>query len=335
MCDPCVVVLTMFVSALISSSNFARAQSTAKRKASAAEAFVYDVTMLTTVRIPEGRDIEQLRVWHALPTKKPWSSDVSELAWRPRTGERQFNAAEESHHVFFQRATSKLRAGQRCDFQTKFKVFSQSRDFDPRTSKTRWSHISSFDAMPSGNPQIRRLADSLRRERTPAEAIVGICEMIRRDLKYDASVNYPTSDVDSILKFGRGHCGHKFRIFRTVCEELGIPVRRAVGMSLRSPDGGACRLYSIRADYCNIHTWAEVFLEKDGWVEVEPNGGSNAFRIPASYVQNNKWFQNYSVWFRENGQEHHHEWARRSGANHSDFQLSNVISFTKRRASPR
>jgi len=99
-----------------------------------------------------------------------------------------------------------------------------------------------------------------------------------------------------------------------------------VGLNLYAPDGRG-DLGAIRADYMNIHTWAEVYFPKVGWVEVEPSTGDKAFAIPSRYIQNNKWFQNYAIWINENGQQKIPEWRFVDGKYVSDYRISNLITY--------
>ena len=48
----------------------------------------YHVTMTTRMAVPDAKKLDQVRVWHALPTKRAWSSTETlgafALGWRPR-----------------------------------------------------------------------------------------------------------------------------------------------------------------------------------------------------------------------------------------------------------
>jgi hypothetical protein len=150
---------------------------------------------------------------------------------------------------------------------------------------------------------------------------------LHAQITYDASVSYPPSGVASTLKYRRGHCGHKFMLLEQFCTRCGIPIRGVWGLNLYAPDGKG-ELGAIRLDYVNIHTWAEVYFPSGGWIEVEPDGGDRAFVIGAQYIQNNRWFQNYSVWVRENGQKKQPSWTYQNGRYISDYGLENLITYT-------
>jgi hypothetical protein len=111
-------------------------------------------------------------------------------------------------------------------------------------------------------------------------------------------------------------------------------MRSVFGLNLYAPNGKG-RLSAFRADYVNCHTWAEVYLGDAGWVEIEPARGKNAFDIPASWVQNNRWFQDYAIWLRENGVVKRATWARRNGKQVSNYGVSHVIRYKERQTTNR
>lgn len=282
--------------------------------------------MTTLVTIPKNRSIEQLRIWHALPTPRPWFGEIETLSWNPDLGERQYNKQHDSHHVFF-RKTKGLNTGQQSKFETQFRVVSQDREFDPQASKTRWSDITT-QAKPSGNSQLEAFAEVLRKAKTPALAVLMATKKINEQLKYDSNVPYRPTNLEKTMTNKKGHCGHYFALLKASCEELGIEIRVARGLNLYCPDGVSSAIQKVRADYTNIHTWAEVHLPKDGWIEVEPTESDTPFKLKSHLIQNNPWFQNYAFWFREDGKEKLHKWTHAGGRYKSDFDLSHTIAYT-------
>jgi hypothetical protein len=86
-------------------------------------------------------------------------------------------------------------------------------------------------------------------------------------------------------------------------------------------------LHGIRPDWTNVHTWAEVYFPKVGWIEVEPSGGDQAYRIPARFIQNNPWFQNYAVWVKDGGKQQLAGWRYNGGKYTSPYNIENLITF--------
>lgn len=288
----------------------------------------FHVKMTTSLTVPKNRNVEQVRVWQALPTRKEWCDEIENVSWAPEGGERQHRVEDDSEHIFF-RQTKELTPGKTLEFTSQFSFVSRERNFDSALSKTKWKDIEDPPSNSERNSQIVEFAKILRKARTPSLAVAQACKAINEQMTYDASVSYPTSDVAATLKNKRGHCGHYYRLLKESCDALGIQIRVVRGMNLYVEDGISGRLQAIRPDYTNVHTWAEVFLPKDGWVEVEPSRGKDPFRIPAQFVGNNRWFQNYAIWIREDGKESLHKWRQVNGTYVSDFKVSNTIEFQK------
>lgn|SRR5262245_11532671 len=292
---------------------------------------IYDVTMTTTMTLPKGsRRYEAIQVWHALPTRRPWSPGKTgvgaiNLSFTPNDGKEDYNHEKDSYQVYWD-LSKDLKPGKRLSFVSQFRVESESRRFDPSTAKAKWSD---FTNKPKAvHPTIDKIADDIRKAHPPAEAILEFCRWIERTLTYDASVTYDSENIEAILKHRMGHCGHYETIFEALCSRVGIPEREVFGLSLYAPDGRTGGLQHVRADFTNIHAWAEVELPGAGWVEVEPAGGDQAYEIPATCIQNNRWFENYSVWFEEGGRWKYLDWRLVKGRWICPFQLEHIITYT-------
>src|SRR5262249_29339353 len=157
-----------------------------------------------------------------------------------------------------------------------------SRDFRPDKVKVQWEDYKergqNRDTPPAPksakdvSPTIAEAANKIKASCGPARAVVEFSKWMQAHLKYDASVSYESRDVASVLKHGRGHCGHWRAVFQQFCVHCGIPVRGVGGLNLYAPDGHGV-LDAVKADYTNIHGWVEVYFPGVGWVEVEPAGG--------------------------------------------------------------
>ena len=308
--------------------------------------FIYKVKMATTFIVPaEKGEIDELRAWHALPTLRPWSMvsanfGASGIAWSSG-GSQQYEKEHDSHHVFWRHAGN-LEPGTKFEFTSEFTVHSVQRDVDLDKVKVKWEDYGQPLNDPSAkvdvalvetiHPEIAAAADKIKKSTQPAQAIPEFCSWIGKKLTYDAGVPYPSEDVTSVLKNCRGHCGHHFAVFEQFCIQTGIPVRRVFGLNLYQPNGKG-DLHAIRTDWTNVHTWAEVFFPGIGWIEVEPSSGERAYAIPASWVQNNKWFGNYALWFRDKGEQKTPTWTFKDGRFISDYGVEHIITYTEERAS--
>lgn len=301
----------------------------------------YHVKIKTKVVIPTtGPACKKLRVWHALPTTKPWSKTtsipgVTALSYMPKTGKLEMEKDGLSAHVYFE-DVQRFRPSQVCQYQSEFYVYSCDRDFSPGSRAVAWSRYRASDhvgaeKIPSVDPQIAALADSLKSSRNPVDFVVEASKWIRENITYDASVHYRPDDGASIMKYKRGHCGHHQTVFKQMCARVGIPYKPILGMFLNAPDGKD-DLTNVRADYANNHTWSQVCFPEIGWVEVDPAEGANCFKIPATLIQNNTAFENYAVWVSEEGRPSRTPlWTPTAdGKFVCDYGVENTITFDRR-----
>ena len=299
---------------------------------------VYRVHMKTRFVVPSsGVRIEQLRVWHALPTKREWSNTDtpvggSQISWAPKTGQQQYEKTRDSHHVYWD--TTALSPGSTLYFESRYTVRSSERTFNPRSAPSIWLDYSAstlpvYDKRQDIHPELAGIADRIKITNTPSAAVLEFCKWLTANITYDASVSYPSTDVASAMRNRRGHCGHYSEMLIQLCNRADIPIRQVFGLNLYAPDGVTGGLQNIRTDYTNVHTWAEVYFPRVGWVEVEPSGGDQAFTIPARYIQNNKWFENLAIWISQNGQWKQPEWQYQSGTYVSPYGIENIISYSE------
>lgn len=292
----------------------------------------YRVTMQTEVEVPSGERPSYLRVWHATPTVRPWSMSPDELGClkltqSPTDGSLLHREDKKSWHNKWQ-FDGPLKPGDRFECRSQFFVNSCDRRFYPSRSGTSWSDYESTSAIREGVPEeLVSVATRLKASNPPAMFVRRSCEWIDKRLSYDASVPHSSTDATSTLRAGMGHCGHYYQVLRLMCDAVGLPIRRVFGLNLYAKDILSEPLYRVRPDYVNIHTWAEVHLPTEGWIEVEPSQGRKAFDIPARFIQNDPWFQNYSVWVNVDGKAKQPVWIRRSGGWTSEYGVRNLIRF--------
>lgn len=113
-----------------------------------------------------------------------------------------------------------------------------------------------------------------------------------------------------------------------MCSRAGIPIRTVVGLNLNTP-GGVGPLHTIRPDFQNQHTWAQVNLPGSGWIEIDPGQGQRAYSLPAQLIQNNTDFQNYVIWIREGGTWKQPDWEYRDSKWYSPYGIENTRTFLK------
>jgi hypothetical protein len=295
----------------------------------------YHVTMTTKLVVPnDSSKLQQVRAWHALPTHMPWSATdsvgASAISWSPLNhGEQQFDKVHDSNHILFTRK-GPFKAGDKMAFTTNFVVRSAQREFKPNEVNVDWKSF----GKPSAQAQavyapLAAVADGIKAANSPTETVLAFCNWIATNIKYNASVPYSTDDIASIFKNKQGHCGHQFAIFNQMCLRVGIPIREVYGLNLYAPDGNG-PLQKVRPDWTNIHTWAEVHFPGVGWIEVQPSGGNQAYVLQSNYIQNNRWFQNYSVTVTENGVDRQPSWSYQNATQSyvSDYGVENIIRYS-------
>ncbi len=298
----------------------------------------YRVRMRTKVVVPQTQTkCEQLRVWHALPTTRPWSRvtrvpGITSLTYLPKTGKLELEDDRVSAHVYFEE-NAKFQKGQIRYFQSDFEVFSCERNFDRGGRAVTWKMYTAndfrgLDIPKTVNPEISALADRLKNAYGPVDFVLESCKWIRDNVKYDASVPYGVEDANAIMQNKRGHCGHQQTIFKQLCARAGLPYKGVLGLDLFSPNGIG-DLSPVRADYVNAHTWAQVYFAGIGWVEVDTVEGAQCFKINERFVQNNTAFENYAVWVTEGDETREVEWRSENGKFYCDYGVENLITFSK------
>jgi transglutaminase-like putative cysteine protease len=294
---------------------------------------VYEVTITSRFVVPEeGRNVTALRVWHGLPTPRPWdgldrTSGASAIEFEPSTGVVQYVAHNGSQNVNWN-VCEGLKPGNKLEFKSRFRVRSVDRAFDPKRSEARWSdYQENLDHVaPPIDKHLDPVIDQIKKDHPPAEAALEFCKWVTANIKYDATVPYGPRDLRSILTHRKGHCGHQMTLFEAMCVRAGIPTRTVVGLNLITP-GGKGALHGVRPDFENQHTWAQVFIPGSGWIEIDPGMGAKAYFLPAQVIQNNTDFQNYVVWVRERGRWILAEWENRDGQWNSPYGIENHRTF--------
>lgn len=305
----------------------------------------FEVEMTTTFVVPAGNDkIDQVRVYHALPTPRAWNAadakhGASKLTFTPKGAEELTHDDTNSRHLLWT-VDGKQKPGTKLTFKSNMTISSPDRTLNVKAVKTTWKD---YEKEPKDkaavvnpatakavHPELAKVAAEYKAKLPPAQAVLAMCKWTTDTIKYDASVTHTATDIESIMKQKCGHCGHRATVLEQMTASAGVPHRTVWGMSLYAPDGRTSDLQKVRADYTNIHTWAEVYLPGVGWVEVDSGLGANAFSLPATQIQNNRWFQNYAVWMREDGKDKIPTWTPVKGGFRSDYGVENIISYKKK-----
>ena len=131
-----------------------------------------------------------------------------------------------------------------------------------------------------GNPEARQFAQTLRQEHQQPQAFIDAVLSMFRDEEFFYTLRPPRlgdNDIDEFL-FGtrKGFCEHYAGAFVFLARSAGIPSRLVAGYQ-----GGEWnsenRFLTVRQ--YDAHAWAEVWLEGQGWVRVDPTSAVAPERI--------------------------------------------------------
>ncbi|MGM0564493.1 MAG: transglutaminase TgpA family protein [Pseudomonadota bacterium] len=133
----------------------------------------------------------------------------------------------------------------------------------------------------NGNPQARQLGERLRREHGGDHQAIGEALLRRfREQAYFYTLQPPLLGRDGVDDFlfesRRGFCEHYASAFTFVMRAAGVPARVVVGYL-----GGEMNPYDnfMTVRQSDAHAWAEIWLEGEGWVRVDPTGAVAPSRI--------------------------------------------------------
>jgi protein-glutamine gamma-glutamyltransferase len=130
------------------------------------------------------------------------------------------------------------------------------------------------------NPRTRELAERLRSQFTSDSELVQSVLQKFRDEQFFYTLQPPTLGDNAVDEFlfdtRRGFCEHFASAFTVLMRAAGIPSRVVTGYQ-----GGE---YNELGDYLLIrqsdaHAWSEVWLDKQGWVRVDPTAAVAPQRV--------------------------------------------------------
>lgn len=134
-----------------------------------------------------------------------------------------------------------------------------------------WPEQAQYLRLPAGNPQARALAQRLR------QAATGDADLVRRGMAWlqGRPFRYTLEPpllgeqrVDDFLFNTRaGFCEHYASSFAFLMRAAGVPARLVVGYQGGEPSDYGAFLTVRQLD---AHAWVEVWLQDQGWVQVDP-----------------------------------------------------------------
>lgn len=138
-------------------------------------------------------------------------------------------------------------------------------------------------ALPAGyNPRTLELALRLRRDNPPPRALVARALALFNEQPFFYTLAPPLLGRDSVDEFlfdvRRGFCEHFAGSFVVLMRAAGIPARVVTGYQggVINPVGGFLTVRQSEA-----HAWAEVWLQDEGWVRVDPTAAVSPQRVEA------------------------------------------------------
>ena len=121
---------------------------------------------------------------------------------------------------------------------------------------------------------------------SPYQAAEAVESYLRREYKYDQSIQAPPLGVDAVDYFlfesKTGYCDYYASAMVVMLRSIGIPARVASGYTSGSWDSirnGYTVLYS------DAHAWVEVFFPNYGWIVFEPTASESLVIRPTDSVQ--------------------------------------------------
>lgn len=127
--------------------------------------------------------------------------------------------------------------------------------------------------LPPGLPdRVRRLAQTITAGKArPESKVSAIATYLSQTCSYDDSPPWPPEGQDPVDFFlfdsHRGYCVHFASAAVVLCRCVGLPARFVSGY-LEGDAQDTPDVYLVRAR--DAHAWAEVFIPRSGWVEVDP-----------------------------------------------------------------
>ena len=169
---------------------------------------IFIVRMDTVVKAPtSGLPCTNVRVWHALPTNRPWSeaqSPYGTLDQRATPSALIETEKDKRATHFYWNVVAGLKPGIERHFISDFRVVSADRRFDWSQSHLVWTDVLRANAEspfhftdPKG--EIADLATQLKYNKQPCETIIAFSKWIKDNFTYDANCTIDANDILTIM----------------------------------------------------------------------------------------------------------------------------------------
>ncbi|HSO06156.1 MAG TPA: DUF3488 and transglutaminase-like domain-containing protein [Pelomicrobium sp.] len=146
--------------------------------------------------------------------------------------------------------------------------------------EAEWERLRALRLPDEGNPRARALAQRWRTERDDPRAIVNAALQHFRSEQFFYTLQPPLLGEEPIDDFlfntRRGFCEHFSSSFAFLMRAAGIPTRVVTGYQGGEFNPIGNYLIVRQAD---AHAWAEVWLDGEGWVRVDPTAAVSPTRI--------------------------------------------------------
>ncbi len=135
---------------------------------------------------------------------------------------------------------------------------------------------------------IRKIADDLKNKDT-IKMVKNIYNYVYNNLKYSG---FNSADIGAVeaLKRQHGDCTEFTDLFVALCRANGIPAKAIEG-------------YTTEFENTPKHSWSEIYLEKHGWIRLDPtpNNAISFSQLSNKYIQlsclrSDKKLNNYHRW---------------------------------------
>jgi len=212
------------------------------------------VRFLFTHHLERDRPTGFLRFRAALPISEPGRQRVRRVHTRPEP--REIVRAGDRRYAVWNVGAGRGDVEMRLMVEVEFPAGGPRDTRKPLSIEDRIRCLKPEPGIESDHPRIRETAAAIPEEDTPEATVCGILGYVTRTLEY---TGYDLEDQGALkaLVRGRGDCTEYTDLFVALCRSKGFPARARFCVLFHTED-------------TPLHTVAEVYLEKRGWVLVDP-----------------------------------------------------------------